>query len=271
MNVLRGSPKPKDSNSCKGTISMNIYSVYRITNIINNKVYIGYTSLPVGKRFSNHWRDANNRSNSFLHKSMIKHGIGSFVIECLYQSRDKNHIKSEMENYFILEYNSFFKYGNGYNMTLGGDGGDTSASPNFIKALKNRDNSYQKNKGPISDIGRLNISKAKKGKRPFNFEKWSKSNLGKSWYHCKETKECKRFFPGEEPRDWIKGALHISQSNTKSPRTATPVFCIELNRTFKTVKEASTFVGLKCPRDIIDSIIGRNQRKSAAGYHWKFA
>jgi group I intron endonuclease len=250
---------------------MNIYSVYCITNKINNKVYIGYTSLPVEKRFSNHWRDANRNSKSFLHKSMIKYGIDSFVIECLYQSTDKNYIKLEMENYFIIEYNSFFKSGKGYNMTLGGDGGDTSSSPNYIIALKNRDNSYQKNKGPISDISKLNMSKAKIGKRPSNFEKWSKSNLGKSWYHCKDTKESKRFFPGEEPQGWIKGALHISQSNAENPRKARPVFCIELNRTFNTVKEAASFVGLKCSRDIIDSIIGRNQRKSAAGYHWKFA
>jgi group I intron endonuclease len=250
---------------------MNIYSVYRITNKINNKVYIGYTSLPVEKRFSNHWKDANNNSKSILHKSMLKHGIDSFVIECLYQSKDKTHIKSEMENYFILEYNSFFKYENGYNMTLGGDGGNTSLSPNYINGMKQRDNSYQQNRGPVSNLGKSNMSKAKKGKRPPNFETWSKSSLGKSWYHCKETEECKRFFSGEEPNGWIKGALHISQSNCRNPRNPTPVYCLELNKTFDTVKEAAEFVGLKCPRDIIDSIIGRNQRKSAAGYHWEFA
>ena len=62
----------------------------------------------------------------------------------------------------------------------------------------------------------------------------------------------------------------ISMSNKNNPRKPTPVFCIELNMSFATLVSAAEFVKLKCPRDIVDSIIGRGQRKSAAGYHWKF-
>jgi len=48
-DVLRGSPKPKDSNSCKGTISMTIYTstrampyVYMCINKYSGQFYIGY-------------------------------------------------------------------------------------------------------------------------------------------------------------------------------------------------------------------------------------
>ena len=249
---------------------MNIYSIYKITNTVNSKTYIGYTSKSVIRRFTEHCNSASKNPVSLLHKSMTKYGVDKFIVECIYQSTDKNHIKSEMENYFILEYDSFFKNKKGYNMTFGGDGGDTSASPAYIKSIANRDMSYLKYRGPVSLQTRLKISEAKKGKKPSNFNTWCKSSQGTAWYFCKDTNEQKRFLPNEVPPGWCKGRPVTSQSNSSNPRKATPVICIELNLRFDTVKSAASFVGLKCPRDIVDSIVGRGQRKSAGGFHWRF-
>jgi hypothetical protein len=61
-----------------------------------------------------------------------------------------------MENYFINEYNSYVghKNSNGYNMTLGGDGGDTSSSPKYKSGIIRRGNSDWRLKCSISKLGR---------------------------------------------------------------------------------------------------------------------
>lgn len=110
---------------------MTIYSIYKITNIINNKIYIGYSSN-VEQRFITHKErylspDAKRKR---LYCSMLHHGIQNFLFEILYQSKDKLHTKNIMEPYFILEYNTNYIHGHGYNMTKGGDCGPGVTSEN---------------------------------------------------------------------------------------------------------------------------------------------
>ena len=102
---------------------MTIYSIYKITNKINNKVYIGFTSTSIQERWYNHIANANsnkrnNKTKSAIQDAILKYGEGSFTIETLYQSKDKIHTINEMENYFITEHNSYI---DGYNLTEGGD------------------------------------------------------------------------------------------------------------------------------------------------------
>ena len=95
---------------------MKIYSIYKSTNKINNKVYIGFdSSWP--SRIQQHKHNSKNKSQKF-YCAIRKYGWDNFTWELLYQSSDKDHTLNFMENYFILEYNS---YENGYNSTLGGD------------------------------------------------------------------------------------------------------------------------------------------------------
>lgn len=101
---------------------MDIYSIYRITNKINNKVYIGYTEN-VKKRFRDHKNIIKNERVEFvLYESIRKHGIENFDFEVIFQSKDKYHTFYIMEPYFIKEYNSHYRNNMGYNMTHGGDG-----------------------------------------------------------------------------------------------------------------------------------------------------
>jgi group I intron endonuclease len=96
----------------------SIYSIYKATNTINNKVYIGFTSKwPL--RISQHKSHSKNSKTKF-HKALIKYGQNSFSWELLYQSKDLQHTMTIMEPYFIAEYNSFGK--GGYNLTKGGEG-----------------------------------------------------------------------------------------------------------------------------------------------------
>jgi len=95
------------------------YSIYKATNTINGKVYIGFDSnWPNRKR--NHILDSQNKNNKTkFYYAIRKYGIDNFMWEIIYQSKDGEYCKNVMETYFIQEYDT---YKNGYNMTLGGEG-----------------------------------------------------------------------------------------------------------------------------------------------------
>lgn len=91
--------------------------IYKITNDINNKVYIGKTEFSVEKRFSEHCKDAfrEQKEQRPLYNAMKKYGVEHFHIEEIEETDNPE----EREKYWI-EYYGSFKYG--YNATLGGDG-----------------------------------------------------------------------------------------------------------------------------------------------------
>jgi len=105
-----------------------LYTIYKATNIVNSKSYIGFTQN-FQNRIKNHKKASenyafNSDNKSAFYEAIIKYGWDNFSWEILYQSKHLNHAKNEMEPFFILEYNSYcgFKNSNGYNLTLGGDG-----------------------------------------------------------------------------------------------------------------------------------------------------
>lgn len=94
--------------------------IYRITNDLNNKVYIGKTmSSSISKRWQEHLSDMDKRKNEKrpLYAAMRKYGTSHFHIEELEQC--SNDIINERECYWINFYDS---YNSGYNATKGGDG-----------------------------------------------------------------------------------------------------------------------------------------------------
>lgn len=122
---------------------IKIYKIYKCTNEINGKTYIGFTHKTLTKRIIEHKSSAKNGSNYLLHKAIRKYGIDSFKWESLYESFDKEFILFTMENYFIMENNSYFETGFGYNMTFGGQGGmldkkHTEQTKDKLKLARNK-------------------------------------------------------------------------------------------------------------------------------------
>ncbi len=93
--------------------------IYKITNDINNKVYIGKTLKSITKRFAEHIHESTRKRSEKrpLYMAMNKYGIEHFFIE-LIEEVDSS-ILEEREIYWIQQYNS---YHYGYNATYGGDG-----------------------------------------------------------------------------------------------------------------------------------------------------
>ena len=95
--------------------------IYKITNLINQKPYIGKTVNTIAVRWTKHKDEAFNQNSPYLiHCAMRKYGVENFIIEELEKCSDE--LLNEREQYWIKTINSYFKNGYGYNMTLGGDG-----------------------------------------------------------------------------------------------------------------------------------------------------
>lgn len=95
--------------------------IYKVTNLVNNKIYIGQTIRTLHKRKIQHIRDASfyKERNHIFHKSLLKYGIEQFEWSIIWEG--DNNLLNDMEVYFIKKYNSFYKNNQGYNMTIGGD------------------------------------------------------------------------------------------------------------------------------------------------------
>jgi len=96
---------------------MSHYSIYKVTNRTNLKVYIG---------FSKDWKSRKRRHKSIytnsqtkFYTALRKYGWDNFIWEEIYCSLDKEHCFKTMEQYFIEQYNSIK---NGYNIIQGGSG-----------------------------------------------------------------------------------------------------------------------------------------------------
>lgn len=93
--------------------------IYKITNLVNGKIYVGKTIYTIERRFKEHLSDSKRGKyeNRPLYKAINKYGKDNFIIEAIEKCEDDK--ASEREIYWIEKLNS---YHNGYNATLGGDG-----------------------------------------------------------------------------------------------------------------------------------------------------
>ena len=99
-------------------INTNMNTIYKATNKITGKSYIGFdSSWPNRKR--KHKINASTGREGKFYDSIRKHGWNNFIWSIIYQSENKEHTLNVMEPYYIKEQDTFNR---GYNMTEGGEG-----------------------------------------------------------------------------------------------------------------------------------------------------
>lgn len=101
--------------------------IYKITNLVNGKLYIGQTKNIKNRWYEHCLESVHNKKNQILYNAMRKYGINNFKIEII-EGPIKNY--NEREKYWINYYNTYLDRTKGYNMTPGGD------EPPIIKGEK---------------------------------------------------------------------------------------------------------------------------------------
>ncbi len=91
-----------------------IKAIYKITNLLNNKIYIGQSIHP-GKRWKEHQQHARARDDNYpIHLAINKYGANNFSFEILEWTEDYDNEEKRLINYF----NSLVPCG--YNIIEGG-------------------------------------------------------------------------------------------------------------------------------------------------------
>lgn len=143
--------------------------IYKITNTITKKMYIGLTSVSLNERWTNHKSNCKNpaKYTSALYCSMRKHGIENFTIEQIDTASSLEELNIKEKTY-IKALNTLSP--NGYNLDNGGGAQnchpDTRAKISAAlkgRPIKNRMNGAPKGR-PVSEERRRRISETLKGR-----------------------------------------------------------------------------------------------------------
>ena len=129
---------------------MDEYTVYKHTNKINGKVYIGITKRPVLER----WRVGKGYKSQYFSRAIAKYGWDNFDHEIIDTGLSKRDA-CQREKALIKAHKSHLT-AYGYNMTWGGDGGGmlnhchTDSAKEKIRIARKRIGFSEKHKQHIS-------------------------------------------------------------------------------------------------------------------------
>ena len=209
--------------------------IYKITNKIDNKTYIGKTTQELELRWKDHQKKGSNCR--YLKYALKKYSIENFKFQLVCITFDNQ--LNDMEIKYIKQYNSLVP--NGYNLRLGGDSGKhhEETKRKIGESLKKKYKNGMINPCPNLGIPHKEITK-KKISETLKGNKRLQESINKQI---------------------------IAQKNKRNKKIIQ--FDIQGNRlkSFDTCMEAGKYVGISA------SCIGRCCNgiiKTAKGYTWKY-
>ena len=212
--------------------------IYKITNIINNKMYIG-SSENLERRRNEHFRElkANRHSNVKLQHAYNKYGVDNFKFEVLEYVADINCLLNTEQKW--LDEFRVYDRGIGYNIAI------SASAP-----MKGRKHTKETKK---------RYSEMRKGDKNYNFGKKMP----------REAVEKMRIKISGENSVWY-GRKHTQEEIEKmkaGSKKSRPIICIETGEVFNKISDACIDNNL----DVSDILkVCNKDRKSSGGYHWAF-
>lgn len=175
--------------------------IYKITNKISGKMYIGETKeADVETRWKGHLNAIrHNRGCPALQDAVRKYGIDKFKFEIVVICFDEN--RYDMEQFYIKKYNTLTP--NGYNITLGGLGGGfigKKHTPETLARIKESGAKFREENPDHFETYREKLSNSLKklniSERMKNSEKWQtairEGRIGGGAHKNKENNETTR-------------------------------------------------------------------------------
>jgi len=155
--------------------------IYKITNLKNNKIYIGKT-INIKKRWERHQYLASTGTKRHLYNAMRYYGVENFTIDVVETCLDE--MADDRERFWIEKTKSYKKE-IGYNKSRGGEGGNTWELNDHKEQTSKKISSSNKGK-TVSQETRDKISNSSKGKKLTEKQKYKISNTLKSKYKSGE-------------------------------------------------------------------------------------
>lgn len=232
--------------------------IYKITNILNGKVYIGQTIRTLEERWISH---LSKHSRCRAIKSAIdKHGAENFIIEQIDTARDLTDLNKK-EEFWVDKLNTLSP--SGYNLKTGGD------------------------QPRMSEESLKKASESKKGIKPWNtgldktdprVAKYIRygaetHSYGKSYRKGKKASEetRRKISEGQRGRRLSEDTKKkMSESRLKSPflkLVKKSILCIENNTVYQSMSEAAQLLNISVS-NLCNVLKGK--RKSAGGYSFKY-
>lgn len=205
--------------------------VYKATNKINNKIYIGITTKTLEYRKSIHKKDSKSK-DTYFYRAIRKHGFDNFEWEVIdtAQSIEELH---EKEVAYIKKYDSFDNKVNGYNTTSGGE------SLYRITEAERKSRS-ERAKGENNPM--YGVPSPMKGKQFSNEHKQKISNALKGSY-----------------REHVVGGNNPAAKRVRN---------IDTGEEFDTLTDAGKSCNKS--RQNIGVACRSNRTKTAGGFHWEY-
>ena len=236
-----------------------VYKIYRLTNTVNNMVYIGMTSQPIRKRWNN--------GNGYLPKSRMgraiaEFGWGAFVGDVLEDGLTEEEADEREKYYIALFKSSDPEYG--YNVSIGGVKPALGIHHDAETRKKISENSAKYWLGKsLPDDMRTKISEANTGRTPWNFGKHFDDKAKK---HISEgMKRAWKEDITRHPR-WGK----FGADNPMSVK----ILCVETGEVFDGVRDAARKLSIPSPN--ISRALASGGKNSAGKVdgkrrHWRYA
>jgi group I intron endonuclease len=223
--------------------------IYKITNKINGKCYVGQTIHPLELRWKQHCQHNRKRPCPVLLDAIKKYGKDNFEIETIEKCSSRKHM-NEREKHWIALYGSFG--GGGYNLTSGGD--------RVELAEESRQKISAKLKGrPTGRKGLPSNQKIWNKGIPWSDEmkkKLSKAHLGQvAW--CK----------GKKMSAAARKNMSMARAGKPNPSKCKPIVCTDTGTIYPSATYAATILGLSNAKICL---VLKGRRNHTGGLKFKY-
>ena len=249
--------------------------IYKITNKLDGKIYVGKTARTLEIRMKEHLR----HNETYIERALKKYGIEAFEVSVI-EECDSEEKLNEREMYWIALLDC--RYPNGYNMSEGSEGSLGHTVPESMRQKLSAMRSGKK----LSLENRQNIGRGCKGKRHSEKTKAILSSVQKQ-KHAVICVESRKIFDSitaaaksiNVTRSTLRnaldnenrtaGGLHWISLNEKPTQEykscKRSIRCVETNEIFESIAAAAKWAKV-ASNNVSAAVNGR--MKSAGGYHW---
>lgn len=229
------------------------YKVYKHTNLINDKVYIGITKQEPKRRWQNGFGYVDN---DYFYKAIIKYGWNGFKHEILFDNLTKEQAQQKEIELIRKFQSNNRKFG--YNLSKGGE----TCEENFNKKY-GKDNHKSR---------KIKVFDAKSNKLLKTFESQTQASIELRINRKGITKNClgksktyKGFIFEYDDCEFTK-PIKCERGKHNNHKTS-KVKCVDDNKIFNSIKEAGEYYNIR-PNNIASCLCKSSKSKTAGGKRW---